>query len=446
MIFDWGWTDYSENDTGVKTVAVDNVRAWDLSEIFLPERILAAIELQSPDFKDDFSNALDPSWEYFVEVDQISECPIPDDAAMAIMDGVMQIRIGPDCRQHHLISKEVNFSTDYVLQMDIDFQRAPHVIFGIEPGDATLALDIQGSGTWNLGSSGKHNGRFDPSQPLKVTMILYGDKQLIYFGSTLVASQTNLPAFSEPLNLYFHIYGSEDLDLSDLESVSLDNIRIWDVNELFIPERILEKTDTQEPNFVENFSQINTAWTFSPETPGEEMGCYNPDDVMMDISNGSLKYSIVNCRVGNLAYSDMLYSNYVMQLDVNFLDNPMGLEIRNWNRSPLEDITLLDFVYISPGGDALFQAMKIDDVVDSNSGIYETDFSKPVTLTIINKSPFYFVYVNSNLVIDYSKQETLQGPFEIDFTINQWDYKPMQPLTLEIDNVKIWDWTKSNID
>lgn len=437
-----GLDGYSENDTGVKTVAVDNVRVWDLDDILLPERILAAIEYQSPDFADDFSNALDPSWEYYLEVDQISECPGLDDAAMAITDGVMQLRIGPDCQQHHLISKKAKFSTDYVLQMDIDFQQAPSIAFGIEPGDETLAMDIQGGGTWNLGSSGKHNGRFDPSQPLKITMILYGDTQLIYLGSTLVASQTNLPAFSEPLNLYFHIYGSEDLDLSDLENVGLDNIKIWDINELFIPELILGKTDTKEPNFVENFSQVDSAWIFSPETPGENMGCYNSDDVMMDISNGSLKYSIVNCRVGNLAYSDMVYANYVMQLDVNFHDNPMGLEIRNWNRSPLDDEGMLDFVYMSPGGNAGFQTMKFDDVVDNDSGIHKTDFSKPVTLTIINKSPFYFVYVNSILVIDYSNQEMLQGPFEIDFTINQWDYTPMQPLTLEIDNVKIWDLDK----
>jgi hypothetical protein len=240
------------------------------------------------------------------------------------------------------------------------------------------------------------------------------------------------------------MFGAEDFSdgCSEIGKIALDNIKIWDLDKLIIPENILTTIDNQAPDFEDDFSQVDTAWKFSPETPGENMGCYNSDNVMMDISNGSLKYSIVNCRVGNLAYSDMLYSNYVMQLDVNFHDNPMGLEIRNWNRSPLNDEGMLDFVYMCPGGNAGFQTMKFDDVVDNDSGIHKTDFSKPVTLTIINKSPFYFVYVNSFLVIDYSKQEKLQGPFEIDFTINQWDYTPMQPLTLEIDNVKIWDLDK----
>jgi hypothetical protein len=107
------------------------------------------------------------------------------------------------------------------------------VIFGIEPGTTSLAIDINGDGSWGIGSvkSVQLTDTFDTGQPLRVTMILTADSQMVYFGSTLAAYVPDLPDFAQPLNLYFHVYPGDNI-LRAAETLTLDNISIWDLEKL----------------------------------------------------------------------------------------------------------------------------------------------------------------------------------------------------------------------
>jgi hypothetical protein len=210
----------------------------------------------------------------------------------------------------------------------------------------------------------------------------------------------------------------------------------WIEDAIAVAEPILATIKNHQPDFEDDFSQVDPNWSSSPGEPEE---CLNASDVKMSITDGSMKYSIINCRVGDLKYMDMQYDNYVLQLDVNFQGAPLGFEFRNWGRAANEDVTLDYHIHHDAGWG--FSVMKNGVFFEGMDGNYGLDFSKPVTITIINQSPTFIVYVNSSLLTFYSTQEEYDG-FGLDFTVNSWNVTPTETLTLELDNIKIWDLDK----
>lgn len=238
-----GLEDFSENVTGVKTVAVDNVRAWNLNEIFLPERILAAIEYQLPDFGNDFSSELSSSWTYQTPEEVAFKCPNLGDAAMGIADGKLQLSIGPECTESMLFLDVLQYK-NYVIQTEIDFSQAPHTGLefrvGTNSGVGPLAFFIRGDESWQFGDAPhfskdgiRYYGNFDASRSVKVTIIVSENTQVVYLDSTLVTYTTDLHTFSAPLGSNFLV--SYDLDRNSskpVESVILDNIGIWNLDKI----------------------------------------------------------------------------------------------------------------------------------------------------------------------------------------------------------------------
>jgi hypothetical protein len=196
------------------------------------------------------------------------------------------------------------------------------------------------------------------------------------------------------------------------------------------------------PDFYDGFFQDTGKWKFSPAPEAED--CNDPEDAVKEISDGTMKLSIVSCRVADLTHPGFQYANYVLQMDVNYHNNPLGLEFRFWNKSPLVeegDIGL----GILPKSWNMFQMSKPNNVSVMIPFLMSSDIldpSKPATITIFNQNPHFFIYVNSTLMLATDRLEPYQGPFEMDFTVNSWVTTPTEYLMLELDNVRIWDLDK----
>ncbi len=214
---------------------------------------------------------------------------------------------------------------------------------------------------------------------------------------------------------------------------------ITEANEFAEP--ILALMKEHPPDFADDFSQVNPAWMYYPAN--YEMGCFERDETIMSITDGTMNLSLVDCRVAILIHPDMQYSNYVLQLDVNFQQSILGLEFRMWNESLSGNSTLLSFFLQAHDDSWGFQAMEIEDVIESYNGNKGFDNSKPVTVTIINKSPTFLVYVDSSLLMTYQNTPgNYDGPFTFDFTVNTWQNTLIEPETLKLDNIKVWDLDK----
>jgi hypothetical protein len=129
-------------------------------------------------------------------------------------------------------------------------------------------------------------------------------------------------------------------------------------------------------------------------------------------------------------------------LDVNFQQTNLSLEFRNWNQSPSELDELLDFWLWGREGAWRFLVTEFDNEVENTGWKKQLDISKPVTITIINRSPIFIVYVNSSLLTYYNSGREQDGPFGLDFTVSDWDDALTETATLEIDNVMVWDLDK----
>jgi hypothetical protein len=213
---------------------------------------------------------------------------------------------------------------------------------------------------------------------------------------------------------------------------------VMDANEVADP--IFAAINDTPPDFADDFSQVDPGWLYYGEDPSEEMGCDQTDDVIMGITDGRMNLSLANCRVGILIHPDMHYSNYALQMDLNFQQTALGVEFRNWNESLSGDSIMLSFFISSRDGAWNFQALEHNYVIYELGGEIGLQSSIPVTVTIINKSPTFLVYADSSLLLTYQNPpENYRGPFVVDFTVNTEETTLNEPQMLELDNVKVWD-------
>jgi hypothetical protein len=423
------------------------IPAWMDEAIAVAEPILAAIEKFQPDFQDDFSQ-VDPHWMY--GSDDAAQCSDASDTQMSITDGSMKYSI-INCQVGYLHYTDMHYG-NYVLQLDVNFREAPLGLEFRNWGTSLLGEDVQldyhihHDASWGFGVFG--NGDFiegidgnyglDFSKPVTITIINISPNFIVYVDSALLTFYSTQEKY-EGFGLDFTV-NSWDVTPTETLTLELDNIKIWDLDRIeevnAMGELILAKIHNFPSDFADDFSQVDPNWIYGPDDPGQ---CPDASDVKMSITEGSMKYSIINCQVGNLHYTDMHYGNYVLQLDVNFQGAPLGLEFRNWGRSQDEDVQL-DY-HIHHDASWGFGVFGNGDFIEGMDGNYGLDFSKPLTITIINQSPTFIVYVDSSLLTFYSTQEEYEG-FGMDFTVNSWDVTPTEMTTLELDNIKIWDLDK----
>lgn len=212
-----------------------------------------------------------------------------------------------------------------------------------------------------------------------------------------------------------------------------------------VADPILVYIENQPSDVIGDAFDYDEGWIFSPAP--EAQNCDDPSDAVKEISDGAMKLSIVSCRVADLRRPVHPLANFVLQMDVNYHNNPLGLEFRFWNRSPLEEMGFIGFHIISPSGTGNFQMVLKDNwvvTIPIAAPKYVFDPSKPVTITVIIQNPYIIIYMDSTILVAYDKLEPYQGPFEMDFTVNSWNTTPSEYLMLELDNVMIWDLDKLN--
>lgn len=403
--------------------------------------ILTAIESQPPDFADDFS-VLDPDWNVFSDDRQ---CPAFDPAGkFMVVNGELQLEISPSCpffafTHPGLIEDQIG---NFVLQTDINFVESAISYEFIASTEQGMMVDfILSHENWALtipdpeiqeGMQTIDEGGFpfDSSQPFTFTVVKNEGTFLFYIGEMLLLSY-DVPTNDE---------GIQRIDLAVnnwtdqpfvVQYITLDNVRFWDLDALFIPERVLAQTENQPPTFADDFSRVDPSWKFVEDPSGE----YNPENANMEISDGSMKCSMQNVWGGVLTNSDLVYKNYVLQMDVDFKGNPIGIEFRMWGPSASN----LSFRVGSPEGEWSFHKGQFSEVYTGTvAPDKKVDFSKPVRITIINKSPYFHVYLNSDQLLSFSNQDA-EGPFSLDFVIGTGGSELLEQVMVDLDDVKIWD-------
>lgn len=407
--------------------------------------ILAAIKSKPPDFEDEFSET-DSNWEFGTD---IGYCPDWDPARKFIVsNGKLQLEISPSCPffafTHPGFESQIS---NYVLQTDINFAESAISYEFIASTEQGMLVDfILSRENWALtipdpeiqeGMQTIHEGEnpFDSSKPFTFTVIKNEETFVFYLDDILLLSYD--PPISDEGNQRIDLAVNNWTDQPFVvESITLDNIRYWNIDNLFIPERILAELDNLTPAFADDFSQVDPAWQIVEDPSGE----YNPENAKIEISDGSMKCIMQNVWGGVLSYPDMQFKNYVLQIDVDFNNHPISIEPRSWPIEP--DGAFPNFGLRSPEGEWAFEM----NIGESSVKRYEgklaldnrTDFSKPVRLTIINKSPYYLVYLDTDLLVSSSSQVG-EGPFSFDFIITTGGYPLTDQVTVELDNIKIWD-------
>jgi hypothetical protein len=426
---------------------LDNVKIWDLDKIdevnAMAESTLAMINNFPPSFADDFSQ-VDPDWSY-----NLDDCPGIGSAPMSVVDDGIHFTISPDCPLIALTHPGFqNQSSDYVMQMDINFQQT-NIGFEFDAGSPNgFVVDfILWDEAWatfkpipttdEMQTVGNEPVQSNAPDPVRLSILKKGTDFLFYLNSELLTVYDIQAEVAYDHEIGFAVNNWSDAPF-DPETIMLDEIKVWDLEEIgesiAFSETTLAAVQDLPSDFMDDFSQVDANWHSPPGNNPPE--CINTGEATMSITDGSMKYSILNCQVGNLQYADMAYANYVLQLDINFQGDPLGLEFRNWGPS-----ALLDY-HIHHDGSWGFSVWRGEDKIEGMDGNAGLDFSKPVTITIINKSPTFIIYLDSSLLTLYRTQEAYAGPFVLDFTVNSWDVTPIETLTLELDNVKIWDLDK----
>ncbi len=434
------WTD---SLTEIETLEMDNVKAWDLDNLIYPETILALIEGQPPVFSDDFST-VDPHWEYSPHVLHADEiCSNTDGAQMSIIDGSMKCGVDPNCRQGLLSHPAMQDYENYVFQADINFNQTLGTLEfrTFYPSDRGVGFNLTSYGGWtlfaeNAGSADdKIDGRieFDPSEPVTFTMININSTVFYYANSSLLISYTLPETYDGPVNMDLNLF-SESTQLPPGEAFEIDNVKIWNLDTLIYPETILAAVEGQPPAFADDFSQVDPRWQYSSYLLHSNEVCSNTDGAQMSITDGSVKCSVdPNCEQSVLSHPAMQqYVNYVLQADIIFNQTVVDIEYQIFYPEKT-----INFQLIS-NGTWNFYTQKSDILVDKIDGKKDFDPAEPGTVTIINKYPVLFVYVNSSLLVSYNLTELDAGPVHMQFNI--YDSSPLSQMeVIELDNVKIWD-------
>ncbi len=231
--------------------------------------ILAAIKEQPPDFEDIFSER-DSAWDVSSEE---RFCPAFDPAGKFIVrNGELLLVLSPTCRflnfTHPGIEEQLG---DYVLQTDVGFvttaigitfsvfaEQKPLLGFILKDGNWSLIIPVPGS---EEGMQTIQEGAlpFDPFKPVTFTVIKNEATFLFYLDEMLMLSYGIPTDRQGPQRVVFAVETWGD-QLSDSESITLDNVRFWDLDSLFIPERILVQIDNEPPAFTDDFSSVDPAW------------------------------------------------------------------------------------------------------------------------------------------------------------------------------------------
>jgi hypothetical protein len=203
---------------------------------------------------------------------------------------------------------------------------------------------------------------------------------------------------------------------------------------------ILTGLDNQAPDLVEDFSEVDPSWTYSlHSTVHTDEKCTNTTGVGMSITSGSLKGSIDSYCPQIILWNDRMtpFTNSALQMDID-LENTNGTASIEYFYPSEYAVS----VALHSNGDFNFGVNKGGNDIEMVNWEEAVDWSKPHTITMIYKSPYYLVYVDGVLL--FSKDD-LEIPYSLGgWNLNMWNEssQPFETETFEFDNLKIWDLDK----
>jgi hypothetical protein len=202
----------------------------------LAEPILAAIQVNPPDFADDFSQ-LDPAWDYFDGGGgTCAEHPTPN---MNIADGSIKIYVEPNCHvrlDHPYFQLLVD---DFVFQVDINFSQTTNIEVGLNSSNRSVMGFMLNNGSWAISTQKLNsevwqtvqNGtpQFDASRSAALTLLKKDTTILFYVNSVLLTSYEIQAEDADGLEFSFVVSDSQN---SVRETLELDNIKFWDLDKI----------------------------------------------------------------------------------------------------------------------------------------------------------------------------------------------------------------------
>jgi hypothetical protein len=424
------------------TITPTSIPAWIQEANAWANPILTAIKSQPPDFADDFSQ-LDSEW----SISSRDRCPNFDsDGKFMVVNQELLLGISTSCPFFAFTHPKLNdVGGGIVLRTDINFEKSA-ISYEIIVGDENQMLTdfILSRGGWALtipipgvGDQMQtvQEDPFPESLTGQITLTILKDETtfLYYLDDTLLISYSIPGDETGTLFINFGVSNWSDESFKP-EIITLDNIQFWDIDNLFIPERILAQVENETPAFADDFSQVDTNWQIVDNQTGTEM----PDYAGLDINGGVMKLFMWEIDGMVLTHPDLNFKNYVLQVDVTFLNDPIDMEFRTWVPSAPEYYFALSsnaiWKYYERIGDEVLTE-NIDDIPPS----IEMSLTKPNTLTIINSSPNYVVFLDSTLVFSHVQQFGSGKDFStLDFQIISPGLPERRPV-VELDNIKVWD-------
>lgn len=207
-----------------------------------------------------------------------------------------------------------------------------------------------------------------------------------------------------------------------------------------IAEPILAALDNQAPNLSDDFSDVDPSWTYSLQSiVHTDERCANTTGVGMSITNGSLNASIDSYCPQIILSKDnsALFTNSALRIGIG-LENTNGTAGIEYFFPPDLGVG----VSLGSNGSFSFNVNKGGDDIEMVNLEEAVDWSEPHTITIINKSPYYLVYLDALLFFSKDDLEIAHSPEGWDFNMWNDSDQPFETETFELDNLKIWDLDK----
>lgn len=255
-------------------------------------------------------------------------------------------------------------------------------------------------------------------------------------------SETEIFGSSDPLATPDSLFptetplGPETVEPSDTAEPTAASTAVpaWVTEARAWAEPILAAVNDLPPDFEDDFSQVDFRWYYSQyeEAYGHVL-CSNTDGSKVSTTDGSIKFGLdPSCQQSTLTHPDLQYSDYILQMDVNFNQTSGEFVLHQFLGSKRYDELYFSF---EPSSWAFTLYNYGDTIADLNGGI-DFDPSRPVTVTIINRRPNFLAYLNSILVVSYNDLDEGSVPGGMFFIMRNDD--PKLSDTFELDNIKIW--------
>lgn len=207
-------------------------------------------------------------------------------------------------------------------------------------------------------------------------------------------------------------------------------------------EPILAAIKDREPDFQDDFSQIQPGWQFDTGEINAE--CINLINTKMSIADGVMRVTTDPKCNAIVSHPGLEFSSFVLQVDIYVEDFEFFHTILHWHGrdGPEGGSTILKLEGL---GNWRLGSQQGSDGIEHQSGVAPFDPLKPVTLTVISKETTYAIYLNSVPLTYFNDTKRNVGK-DIDILVHGPD--PTQLVTVEFDNLKVWDfdtWENSSI-